>query len=93
MMRKCLEDFEWRGERDGSEVCARPVWICNKRHFKSCMFQRMERPSRRDEEEKPKLTVLKSISLREKGYLSRRSQIGDKSERRMMIRGHSPSTN
>ena len=44
---------------------------------------KVERNLRRDVEEKPQLTVLKSI--REKGYLSQCSQIGDKNERRMMV--------
>lgn len=45
---------------------------------------------RRDLEEKPKLTVLKSI--REKGYLSRCSQIGGKNQCRtmVMIKGGAP---
>jgi hypothetical protein len=46
------------------------------------MFRRRERNLRRDVEEKPKFTVFKSI--REKGYPSQCSQIGDKNKCRMM---------
>ena len=65
-MSKCLENFEWRGVLDGSEVHGLSRSEI-KDVLKSCMFRRMERNLRREVKEKPKLTVLKSI--REKGYI------------------------